>query len=294
MTVGLWVFLLGLFVVPGVLVGFSHHLRKRSPRARAIFWGAVVGHCIAGLLAVVLGMIPPEAWTKGETMRGLAGLWSLLLLPLAGALIGAVFPRHQRVHRALLVLFGAGLAAVPALPAQDPPLRGVIGLWSVVDDQGKALKVDGATWKGEGAPATAFPLAVWTGDSTFSNGTIKVRFKMIGGASDQNAGIVVGLTRQGEYHFLRYNTKDGNLAVWSFTGGERKVLAHGEHHQQLPLGSWQELVVTVTGNKIAGSVTGTPLAVEHSFDRPISGGVGLWTKRDAVTVFRDYRVTPAP
>ena len=292
MNAGLWALLLGLFVVPGVLVWFSHHLRKRSPRARAMFWGAVIGHCTAALLAVTLGMIPPEMWTKGELMRGFAGLWSLLLLPLAGALLGAILPRSRRLPQAMLWLLGAGLTVAPALPAQDPPLRGVIGLWSVVDDSGKALKVDGATWKGEGAPATAFPLAVWTGGNSFAGGTIRVRFKMVGGASDQNAGIVVGLTPEGEYHFLRYNTKDGNLAVWTYAGGERKVLTHGEHHQQLPLGSWQELVVTVQGNRISGTVTGTKLHVEHRFDRPVTGGIGLWTKRDAVTVFRDFRAAP--
>jgi hypothetical protein len=224
-------------------------------------------------------------------MRGFAGLWSLLLLPLAGALIGALKAGSRRANPALL-LFGGGLLAAPALSAQDPPLRGVIGLWSVVDDGGRALKVDGATWKGEGAAATAFPLAVWTGGAGFADGTIKVRFKLLGGATDQNAGIVVGLTPEGAYHFLRYNTKDGNLAVWSYAGGERKVLTHGEHHQQLPLGSWQELVVTVAGNRISGSVTATPLAVAHTFERPITGQIGVWTKRDAVTLFRDFVVIP--
>ena len=89
MTTGLLVFLVGLFGVPGVLVGYSHQLRKRSPRARDVFWGAVVGHCVAAVLAVTFGMIPPEEWTKGDIVRGFAGLWSLLVLPLAGALIGA-------------------------------------------------------------------------------------------------------------------------------------------------------------------------------------------------------------
>ena len=293
MSAGLMAFLLGLFVVPGVLVGYSHHLRKRSPRARAVFWGAVIGHCLAALLAVTLGMIPPEAWTKGEIVRGFAGLWSLLLLPLAGAFIGALVPGPRRTRAALLLL-AAGFLSAPSLEAQtEPPLRAVSGLWLPVDDGGKALKMDGATWKGEGAPANAFPLAVWTGGTGMSDGTIRVRFKMVGGATDQNAGIVVGLTPDGEYHFLRYNTKDGNLAVWTYAGGERKVLTHGKHHEQLPLGSWQELVVTVTDRKISGVVPGTQLSVEHTFDRPVTGQVGLWTKRDAVTVFRDFTVSPA-
>lgn len=89
MSVHLAAFLIGLFGVPLVLLGYSHRLRKRSARARAVFWGAAIGHCVAGFLAVVFGMIPPEAWTSDEYARGFAGLWSLLVFPAAGALAGA-------------------------------------------------------------------------------------------------------------------------------------------------------------------------------------------------------------
>jgi len=94
MTLGLFVFLVGLFGVPLALLWYGHRLRRRSARGRAAFWGAVVGHCIAGAIAVVLGMIPPEAWTAEENVRGFAGLWSLLALPLAGAVVGALL--HKR------------------------------------------------------------------------------------------------------------------------------------------------------------------------------------------------------
>jgi hypothetical protein len=92
MSLGVGVFLIGLFGVPLLLLWYGHRLRRRTPRVRSVFWGAVIGHCVAGTLAVVLGMIPPEAWTSEETMRGFVGLWSLLLLPLAGAAVGAVLP----------------------------------------------------------------------------------------------------------------------------------------------------------------------------------------------------------
>lgn len=90
MTIGLLVFLAGLFAVPIVLLAVGHRLRRRSPRVRAAFWGGVAGHCVAGLLAVVLGMVPPESWTSDEAVRGFAGLWSLLVLPAAGAALGAL------------------------------------------------------------------------------------------------------------------------------------------------------------------------------------------------------------
>jgi hypothetical protein len=92
MNAGLLAFLIGLFVVPVLLLWYGHKLRRRSARARAVFWGALIGHCIAGTLAVTLGMIPPEAWTPDERVRGFIGLWSLSVFPLAGALLGAVRP----------------------------------------------------------------------------------------------------------------------------------------------------------------------------------------------------------
>ena len=96
MSVGQIVFLVGLFGVPIALLALGHRLRRRSPRARALFIGAIVGHCIAGTVAVVWGMIPPEAWEPTESARGFAGLWSLLLFPAAGALLYAVAKKPPR------------------------------------------------------------------------------------------------------------------------------------------------------------------------------------------------------
>jgi hypothetical protein len=89
------VFLLGLFGVPVALLLGGLRLRRRSARAHAMFWGAVIGHCVAGTLAVIWGMLPPEAWTSEEKARGFLGMWSLLLFPVLGALIGASIQRSR-------------------------------------------------------------------------------------------------------------------------------------------------------------------------------------------------------
>ena len=95
MSPGFIAFVLGAFGIPMALLAFGHRLRRRAPRERKAFWGAVIGHCIAGILAVTFGMIPPEAWTSEETFRGFAGLWSLLVLPVIGAIIGLVMARER-------------------------------------------------------------------------------------------------------------------------------------------------------------------------------------------------------
>lgn len=93
MSPGILVFLAGLFLVPIILLWWGHRIRRLEPRRRRAFWGAVIGHCVAGTIAVTLGMIPPEAWTEGETMRGFFGLWAMLLLPVVGGLTGALTAR---------------------------------------------------------------------------------------------------------------------------------------------------------------------------------------------------------
>jgi hypothetical protein len=300
-------FLLGLFGIPLALLAMGHRFRRRSRRVRAMFWGARAGHIVAAVLAVGWGMIPPEAWEPTETARGFAGLWSLLIFPVAGA---ALFGLKPERHSALAIF----ALPIACLQQPSPTLAPVIGSWQRVDDGGPALKVDGAAWSGKTSRSEleaaakpvfgsvsdalvanttgdgAFPLAVWTGAPNFTGGVVRVRLKLISGSDDRSGGVVFGLTPAGEYYYVRYNTKDGNVALWRYEKGTRKVIKHGEHHQQLPLNQWHELVVRVSGRSVVGNVTGTDLTVEHRLDAPVSGRVGLWAKRDVVTIFRDFRV----
>jgi len=87
MSVGFLALLVGMFAIPVALLIMGHRYRRRHARTRAMFRGAVIGHCVAILVAVTWAMIPPEMWQPEDTGRGLAGYWSLLVLPVAGALV---------------------------------------------------------------------------------------------------------------------------------------------------------------------------------------------------------------
>lgn len=212
------------------------------------------------------------------------------------------------------------LAVAGALVAQPAPgrLHPVVGQWGAAPDDPSALVVDGAAWSGRtgrdtlaasgrqlfgdasapwlanGESANAFPLAVDRATRHFADGTLRVQFKLIAGPTDQSAGIVFGLQPDGTYHFVRYNTKDGNIALWGFARGERQVIAKGEGLKQLPLGEWHELVVQVSGREVRGAVTGHPeLDARFVLAAPVAGRVGLWAKRDVVTAFRRFQAGPA-
>jgi quinol-cytochrome oxidoreductase complex cytochrome b subunit len=90
MTPGTVAMLVGLFVVPALLLWLGHRLRRRSARQRAVFWGMLWGYVAASIVALVTGMMTPAMWAEDDTMRGLLGFWSLVVLPVLGAAIGAM------------------------------------------------------------------------------------------------------------------------------------------------------------------------------------------------------------
>jgi hypothetical protein len=82
--------LLGLFAVPAFLLWAGHHWRHTTPRIRGAFWGGLIAHTAAALLATAAGVFWPREWDPGDTWRGFFGFWSMLVLFVIGAAIGAV------------------------------------------------------------------------------------------------------------------------------------------------------------------------------------------------------------
>lgn len=193
---------------------------------------------------------------------------------------------HPRA--AIVALLLAGAAAV-GLMAQGLTVAPVLGHWQHTTENGEAVVVADATrWRGEAQPV-GFPLATVAGVK-FSGGTLRMKFKLVSGGDDRIAGLAFGITPNHEYYFARYNTKDGNVAIWQFTKGERVRLAEGKEHLQLPLNTWHDLEVTVAGRQVTAVVNGT-LRLTHELPETVNGGVGFWTKRDSVTAFKSFSVT---
>ena len=187
-------------------------------------------------------------------------------------------------------LICAGLAIgskVSAQRADNITFDSVVGIWTPTTEDGRRI----ITSDGKAA-AAVFPLAVAREIPDVRAGRIRAEFKLISGASDQTAGIVFGLGEDGRYHFGRYNTKDGNVALWTFEKGTRTVLSHGEAHKQLALNEWHDISVTIKGQTVTVSAAKDTLRATHTFSSPIRGRVGFWTKADSVTAFRGLTVEP--
>lgn len=233
-------------------------------------------------------------------------------------MLSATLPNVRRVRSTAAVLATIFVAPVSEVVEETKrqgaaTLVGVVGHWTDTTAGTPAVVVNGERWGGSttadelrrtgnrlfgttadkfianGSAAGAFQFAVAPSVSDFRNGTLRVQFNLIGGKSDQIAGVLFGLGSAGEYFYVRYNTKDGNLAVWKFADGERTVLKHGDVHKQIPLGAWHELVVEVRGKQVRGHIAADPtISVEHTLDVEPRGRVGVWAKRDAITAFRAF------
>jgi hypothetical protein len=186
------------------------------------------------------------------------------------------------------------------------------GTWTVRDEAGeKVLRVDGTSWT-PGAPpsrladkartlfpsSTAafearvmaglqFPYGVVSQVGSFGDGELQVDFKLIGGASDQFASILFGLTGDANHYAFRYNTKDGDTALWKVVDGKRERLHHGGISVAVPLGEWRTLRLNIEGTQLVGWVNDTQ-ALTFTLPAPVSGRVGLWSKADSVTDYRRF------
>lgn len=94
MTPGIAAMLAGIFVVPAGLLWLGHRLRRRSEAARRAFWGALFGH-LAAMVCAHFALLPAEEWSGDDRLRGALGLWSFLVLPLVGALVGLLSRRAR-------------------------------------------------------------------------------------------------------------------------------------------------------------------------------------------------------
>lgn len=177
------------------------------------------------------------------------------------------------------------LLPVVVVGAIPEPARGVAGIWAVSTENGEPVVThDGTKWTG----AEGFPLALFEPPIVFGSGTARVRFRLMGGSDDYPAGLVFGYQPDGTYFYVRYNTKDGNVALWRMDGPTRSVIRHGEALEQLAKHEWHELTLVIDGARISASVNGR-LHVEHTLDAAPSGRLGLWTKPDATTAFTGWR-----
>jgi hypothetical protein len=161
-----------------------------------------------------------------------------------------------------------------------------------------------------------YPVAILKNVDSFSNGTIAMKFKTVAGDSDRCSGILFNVKPNGDWLAIRYNDTENNVALWEFHNGIRRNVKFSDRAKPFMLdrSAWHELKMTVDGADIKGWLDGA-LALEYTLGSepanrkgppnpdlvpannpvlrpPVAGKIGLWSKTDSTSYFKDYVVSP--
>ena len=128
----------------------------------------------------------------------------------------------------------------------------------------------------------------WTDDISFKNGSIEVRIKALTGKIDQGGGIVWRVRDNKNYYIVRYNPLEDNLRFYYVHNGTRTMLSNA--NIKVTPHSWHHIKIVQRGDKTTVFFDGKPTFDKTDWHFPEAGGVGLWTKADAVTSFDDFIV----
>jgi len=221
------------------------------------------------------------------------------------------------MNTVVLMAVTTALTAVALGEAKDPPKKdrmvwnfekvtaGEIPTgWKVEATNSKGLL---ATWqviRDETAPSGGNVLALtqpnhtfggtfnlcWTDAVSFLDSEIEVHFKAVTGEEDQGGGVIWRVQDKDNYYIARFNPLENNFRIYYVRDGARKTLASVK--VALPAGTWHTLKIVQHGNQFNGYLNGEMLleGTDDLFAKP--GGVGLWTKADAVTSFDGFSVSP--
>ncbi len=230
-------------------------------------------------------------------------------------------------------------------PGKAPvAFTGMVGTWTVAKDGAdKVIMIDGRPWVASKDNPTKlllqsarklygaaneelmdnakqfayYPVAVLNGVENFSNGTLSVKFKTVGGEADRASGILFNVKPNGDWLAVRFNDTEDNVAFWEFHNGIRRNLRFSDREKPIKLdrNAWHELKLTIDGADLKAYVDGN-LAVEYTLGvdpkpgkkgppnedlfpknnpvlrPPVAGKVGLWSKTDSTSYFKDFTLDP--
>jgi hypothetical protein len=161
-----------------------------------------------------------------------------------------------------------------------------------------------------------YPVAVLKSIDNFSNGSISVKFKTIAGDSDRCSGILFNVKPNGDWLAVRYNDTENNVGLWEFHNGIRRNVKFSDRSKPFMLdrSAWHDLKMTVEGADFKAWLDGA-LALEYTLGTepqagrrgapnpdlfpannpvlrpPVAGKIGLWSKTDSTSYFKDYVVS---
>lgn len=137
----------------------------------------------------------------------------------------------------------------------------------------------------------------WTDRARFDDVELLVRFQARSGKVDQGGGLIWRARDRDHYYICRANPLESNFRLYKVIGGVRTQLASVK--VEMPVaehgapGHWHTIHVRHVGDDIVCTLDAETSV--HVRDSSITepGGIGLWTKADAVVWFDGLRADRA-
>ncbi|HDP99982.1 MAG TPA: DUF1080 domain-containing protein [bacterium] len=161
--------------------------------------------------------------------------------------------------------------------------KGNLGKWEIRDDGGKKVLAQ-VSQENFGYHFDVIVLD----SSDYQNLEITVKFKGVKGEEDQGGGPVWRYQDSDNYYFVRANPLENNFRLYKVIDGNRIQLASADI--DIPTGEWHTIKIRMLSNHIECFYDGKKYLDVTDETFKDSGKVGLWTKADAFTFFKDLKI----
>ncbi|HVM51384.1 MAG TPA: hypothetical protein VMU04_25360 [Candidatus Acidoferrum sp.] len=139
----------------------------------------------------------------------------------------------------------------------------------------------------------AFPVCIKQ-DADLKDGFVQTQFKPVAGKEDRAGGVIWRAKDTDNYYVCRANALEDNVVLYKTVGGKRSVLEivgrKGGYGVKEPVssGQWHTLRVDFKDAHFSVTFDGKHLFDVEDGTFPDAGKVGVWTKADSITLFKDF------
>lgn len=135
-----------------------------------------------------------------------------------------------------------------------------------------------------------FPMCIYNGVS-LRDVSAEVKFKALAGTTDQAGGIVLRYQRE-NYYVARANALEDNIDLFKTVNGKRIKIA--EAAAKVTTNQWHTLAFSAKGPHLKVTFNGQTAIEIDDFTFNSAGTIGLWTKADSVSAFKELKIEPVP
>ncbi len=180
---------------------------------------------------------------------------------------------------------------------------GPVGSWAVLEDAVPTLfkpftenSPSGETHKvlaqtSRDITDERFPLLI-DQSTLYSDFELKAQIKMVGGATEQMAGIAFRIQDENNYYIIRASSLGNTVMFYKFEDGKRSQPI--SVNVKIEKDVWYELSIECRGNQINCKLNDRPLFPTLNDSSFNQGKLGFWTKSDSVSYFGNVSIKYKP